>query len=120
MTAGMNSDWMQGQAFDRGWAVPAHTAIAAAGAAPLMEEARRQDLRGFIDRRRAALQAHPRGSRQPERRHGATGHSGHPHSWQAIKQLAHSGFEQMLRQAGLPVGPASSWCHRQQGKHPGH
>jgi hypothetical protein len=108
MTAGMSLDWMQGQAFDRGWAMPAHTAIAAAGAAPLMEEARRQDLRGFIDRRRAALQAHPRGSRQPERRHGATGHSGHPHSWQAIKQLAHSGFEQMLRQAGLPVNAGFS------------
>ncbi|KAI3429748.1 hypothetical protein D9Q98_010063 [Chlorella vulgaris] len=49
--------------------MPAHTAIAAAGAARLMEEARRQDLREFIDWRRAALQAHPRGSRQPERAH---------------------------------------------------
>lgn len=67
----------------------------AAAASPVAQ--RRQELREFI-----ALRKQVGGATEP-----AAPAAG-PCSWQVIKQQAHEGFEQLLRQAGLPVNAGFS------------
>ncbi|KAL4422466.1 hypothetical protein ABPG75_008663 [Micractinium tetrahymenae] len=85
-------------------------------------EARRRELRDFIALRRAALgkgpppaavqqpplQQHPQQRRHKRQQAAPPAAMPLPTSWQAIKQQAHQGFEQLLRQAGLPVNAGLS------------